>query len=401
MGMRICMIATNDLLNDPRVRKEAESAVAAGFDVTVLGLLSSRTSPEELIDGYRIVRAGPHSLKSKCIAPLLERFLWRLGKFPSFWFSQILRNVLYLASEVTNHSADIYHANDLDTLWVACSAARRFGAKVVYDNHELWLEQPFVRNIPLAYSLGFLLEGQLIGAVDRVVVVNESIGRILKERYFIGDFTVVMNCPRLQSPDGRSYLGEELRRKVGGRRILLYQGRYEPGRGLEEIVRSMRFVEGGALVLRGYGVLEASLRGLVESLNLEDRVFFAPPVPMADLVDAAAEADLGLMPYRDTCLDHRYCTPNKLFEYMMAGLAVAASDLPEIRRILSESGAGEVFDPDDPRNIADVVNGIISDELMLKEMRRNAVLSARERYNWGVEAQKLIDTYISLVEEGR
>jgi len=130
--------------------------------------------------------------------------------------------------------------------------------------------------------------------------------------------------------------------------VVLFQGRYEAFRGLEELVESARLLPGVLLAFRGYGSLERYLVRKVKQAGLEDRVAFFAPVEMSDLVQAAAEADVGVIPYIPTCLNNRLCTPNKLFEYMMAGLAVVASDLPELARFINQEEVGALFDPTSP-----------------------------------------------------
>jgi len=133
----------------------------------------------------------------------------------------------------------------------------------------------------------------------------------------------------------------------------------------------------------------------VKEKRVEDRVSFASPVPMTDLVRAASEAEIGVIPYIPVCLNNRFCLPNKIFEYMMAGLALAGSDLPELRRIILGYNLGGVFNPEEPQDIARALNELLADDAGLETMRRNALDASKTVFNWDIEGQKLLRLYDS------
>jgi glycosyltransferase involved in cell wall biosynthesis len=195
----------------------------------------------------------------------------------------------------------------------------------------------------------------------------------------------IMNAP--------PYLVASGHRMKGREKIVLYQGLYFPYRGLEQLIESARYLERGRIVLRGYGYWEPHLRSLVQHWSLQERVEFAAPVPMTELVKAAAEADVGVAPFLPVCLNTRFCLPNKLFEYMMAGLAIVGSDLPEMRRIIVGHELGGVFNPEHPREIARVLNDVLADDARLARAQSHALYWAKTRYNWEVESQNLLAVY--------
>jgi len=164
---------------------------------------------------------------------------------------------------------------------------------------------------------------------------------------------------------------------------------YLPGRNLEGLVLSMQYVEDARLYLRGYGVLEELLKQIVDQHRLHDKVFLLDPVPMAELISQAAEFDIGIVPYPGNALNLNsyYCTPNKAFEYMMAGLALAVSDLPELKRIVNECEVGITFDSSDPKSLGQALRELTKESL--QQMQVNASTAARETFNFELEAQKL------------
>jgi glycosyltransferase involved in cell wall biosynthesis len=294
---------------------------------------------------------------------------------------------IYMARAARSQSADVFHAHDLDTLLAGWLAKRRARRPLVYDFHELYTEQfhPGEKS-PLWRAWYATLERILVKQTDVKLTVCDSLGDWVACRYGVTQAITVMNVPNA-APLQTIRMGEP------GKRIVLFHGGYMPDRGLEGFISAARHVRGGTMVLRGYGPLEAKLRAIVKTNGLEQHVSFAPPVPMMELVNAAATADIGVIPYLPVCLNNRFCLPNKIFEYLMAGLAVVGGDLPELRKIILTHHVGRVYDPYDPTDLARVLNELLDDPAELEKMRRNALRVSQELLNWGNEGQKLLRTY--------
>lgn len=132
--------------------------------------------------------------------------------------------------------------------------------------------------------------------------------------------------------------------------------------------------------------------------NGSTNVQFLQPVDMKDLVISLNGFDVGIIPYRPTNLDYVYASPNKLFEYMMAGMAVVGSNLPVISNIIQTSSCGLVFDPDNPENISEVINTMMNDPEQLLLMKKSSCNAARERWNWEIQSKPLLEEYEKLME---
>jgi glycosyltransferase involved in cell wall biosynthesis len=476
----VVMFVMNDLLNDPRVQREARSAVRAGLRVTVVAMQSDRCRVRrEIVDGYEIVRVRSHRsvVRFLVVRPLLLGFLmvlvltegfklalglppgpeapgqasghagrlrrikWALmrgvgvlllplrvlrpllsrpgqklragappeGSRPGRltrvrrYISEVgfvydtFRLILAMLWAVRSVRAAVFHGNDLPTLPLTAWAARLHGGKALYDSHELWVGM-VPEMTSLLNSVARWVEHRYIRQMDAVVTVNDLIAEELRRQYRIPLPSVVMNCPEPVVPCAVDP-SCSIRAKLGlspETPIILYQGRYELGRGLEELIESGRYLSKGVIVLRGYGSNEADLRQRVSGLGAPGRVFMVEPVPMADLVNAAAEADVGVVPYTAYSPGYYYASPNKLFEYMFAGLAIAVSNLPFLEKIVRDHDLGVVFDPADPRHIAEQLNALVGNPARLRACRENATWVARNRYNWDHEGGKLIRLYRTL-----
>jgi glycosyltransferase involved in cell wall biosynthesis len=123
-------------------------------------------------------------------------------------------------------------------------------------------------------------------------------------------------------------------------------------------------------------------------------VHLLPPRSFDELVRTAAGSSVGLVPIKSNKANHRLGDTNKLFEYLMAGLPVAASDLPEIRRVVTQGDppVGELFNPDSPKSIADAIRRVLSDPAY-ERRRLEARRLALEKFNWEIEERRLIGRY--------
>jgi glycosyltransferase involved in cell wall biosynthesis len=138
----------------------------------------------------------------------------------------------------------------------------------------------------------------------------------------------------------------------------------------------------------------ASLERLAVAEGLRDRVHFVPGAPLERLLALTAEADVGVSLLQDTCENHRLALPNKVFEYIAAGLPVVVSDLPELRRLVEEHGIGWTAPPGDPVAVSDGLRSALSargDDERLAAVRRVA-----GAFTWDAERERLLGLYARL-----
>jgi glycosyltransferase involved in cell wall biosynthesis len=263
----------------------------------------------------------------------------------------------------------------------------------VYDSHELYAEQEFSAHEKRVWRE---IEAKTIREADSVITVNPSIARELERRYGIAGVHVVYNAEqqRAESPRERRF-----HREFGlpdSAQVLLMQGGLSAGRNIETLVGAMRHVKARDvhLVVMGDGQMKAALRRIVAD-GLQDRVHLKDAVPQAELVSWSAAADAGVIPYQATCLNNYYCTPNKLFEFIAAGIPILASDLPEIRAIVTGHGVGEVADLSTGPKIAAAIDAFFADPARIAHFRE-AAIAARRKVNWEVEGRKVVEIYEKL-----
>ncbi|MDB4470710.1 glycosyltransferase [Deltaproteobacteria bacterium] len=307
---------------------------------------------------------------------------------------------LQLLKAARNDNYDVIHAHDLNTLIAGYFIARKNNAKVVYDSHELYLNrnrfEPYTR---FGRWVRTKIEGYLARKSDVVITVNDSIADILAESYSIEKPLVIMNIPSgKQQQTGFENVSLRDCLKISRQsKIMLYSGAITFNRGLESLIKSMVFLPDCHLVMMGFGAedYKARLQEVVLSHGVDKRFSFFGPVPGHLVTSYAKSADLGIAPIENTCLSYYLCSPNKLFEYLLAGLPVITSNFPELKCVVEKFNVGGTFDPTSPQQISDAVNGVFSDKGM-----SNRLASAQKRilidYSWENEEKKLLSAYESL-----
>lgn len=293
---------------------------------------------------------------------------------------------LYLP-EGRQHVADVVVAHDLPMLAVARALAEHFRASLVYDSHELFCEQEFSRGEQRGWEE---IERKHIGACERVITVNPSIARELEKRYALANVEVIHNAERVAPLAQRSrYLHDQFAIPYESR-VLLFQGGFSAGRNLHALIESMALIRlaNVHLVLLGEGQLSSALSKLIIAKSLQARVHIHPAVPQQHLLDITASADAGIIPYQPICLNNYYCTPNKLFEFIAAGLPVLASDLPELRRLVADNGIGQVRELGSARLIADAITDFFSDDGQLLAWQEKQK-EIRQILSWQREGERL------------
>ena len=382
--MRVCMLLAGDCHSDSRVDREARTLVEHGHHVTVVARRGRDLPDAEVRHGYRIWRMpiGPRR-PGRALTPA----------------QRIELNMRTVAAAV-RLEPDVCHAHDLRTMLAGSVVATRAGAALVYDSHELFVETETFVHRPWLKMLARRFESVVIRRAAEVITVNDRIADELSLRYGIRKPTVVMNCVDLPVPgaparDLHGQLG--LPRHV---RIVLYQGGLTPYRGLDKLVECAARLPACVVVFIGAGSALPGLQRVAAERGLRDRVLFLGPVPMDELGAYTLAADVGVVPFQKTSLNNYYGSPNKLFEYIAAGVPVAVSDFPVMADIVNGCGVGATFDPENVDSMAAAIGSLLATKARTQELRHN-VRRAAERYNWGAESKRLLAVYERLSQMRR
>jgi glycosyltransferase involved in cell wall biosynthesis len=433
------MLAAHEPFDDPRVDWAARTA-AQFFETTVFGLQGYAGERPEREDAgaYRIRRfprprflqaafvmlllriAGGHVARRRAVPreraapppPMRGASGWRPAEPPAIAgraSRSVLRRVRMLLATIRHvvvtaqvfslqamEAPDIavVYCHDLDALLpgVLLAIARRI--KVVYDSHEYW---PYsnVEALGIQNRLFRIVEHVLSRRADAVLTVSEPLAQELKRAYGLLQVETVPNAePWVDrvAEDGRS--SSEIARLAAGRVSFLFQGSFAPERGLEELLEAWTGVDPAkaVLFLRGHdNRWRQALAERARRLGLLDRaVFILPAVAVTDLISAAREVDVGIIPYKPDSPAYRYACPNKLSQYMQGGLAILSNNIGYVADQITAAQCGVVYDGASRESIVTAVMRMAEDRAALDTWKRNALAYARSTFNWQVQSQPLV-----------
>lgn len=356
---KIIVSVTNDLCTDQRVHKVCSSLQQNGYQVLLVGR-RQKASPK--------LAERPYQTK---------RFFLFFNKGPLFYLNYNLHLFFFLLFK----RFDILLSNDLDSLLANFWASKLKSKDLVYDSHEYFTEVPELINRPKVQSIWRSIEASILPKVKYAYTVSQKIAEVYNETYGI-QMKVIRNFP---------FVKYQLQNIEKTDSIILYQGALNVGRGLEELVVAMQFVKNGRLMIAGAGDIEFELHELVKNLKLENKVEFLGRLSLLDLFQITQQAKLGVSLEKDMGLNYKYAVPNKIFDYIHAGVPVLFSPLVEVVDLLSSFLIGETLINHEPISIAAQIDSMLNSEnreLWEKECER-----ASHEFNWENEEKKLLELF--------
>jgi glycosyltransferase involved in cell wall biosynthesis len=285
------------------------------------------------------------------------------------------------------NKANLLYANDLDTLFPNFLTSNLKKSTLIYDSHEIFCEVPELLATPFKKKIWLTLEKSIVPKLKYCITVNNSIAKWFMEKYTI-QFNVVRNIGDFSTVDqlkSRAELGIPENKKM----ILIQGAGINIDRGAEEVVEAMQYLTQIVLYIIGSGDVIGQLKQMCIEKQLQDKVVFIDKIPADILVHYTACADLGLTLDKDTNLNYRYSLPNKVFDFINAGIPILSSRLPELEVLINKYQIGDFIDNHQPKHIATKINELLS-SIDYSIWKSNTQLAKKENC-WQIEKQHLIE----------
>ncbi len=368
MKKRVVVSVINDLVTDQRVNKVCQTLVSIGCDVLLVGRrLQNSPEMDSREYGYRRMK-----------------LFWERG--PLFYAEFNIRLFCFLLFR----KSDMLISNDLDTLLPNYLVSRIRKTPLVYDSHEYFTEVPELVSRKRVQKVWKFIERNLFPKLTDTITVNDSIANLFERDYGIKP-TVVRNIPR-----GLTAIDNITRNSLGlpdNVPILILQGSgINVQRGVEELIEAMVYVNDAILLIIGGGDVINKLKEMVEYHKLVSRIIFKPRLPYHEMMKFTSVANLGLTLDKPLNLNYMYSLPNKLFDYIQAGIPVLSSRLPELEKIITKYKIGDFIKDHDPVNIAEKINHMLSNQDLMDEWKKNCIFASKELV-WENEEKSLIKIY--------
>ena len=293
--------------------------------------------------------------------------------------------------------------------------------KVVYDAHELFSETPEVVRRPTVRRIWLAVERFIVPKVDAAYTVSQSVADEFERRYG-RRFDLIRNLPLRELKiknlelkiDETSELPSQLINNQSvisplvsnssfiihhssfiihhSSFIILYQGALNEGRGLETAVKAMQFIENAELWLIGEGDLSKILRGLVERLNVQNKVKFLGFIVPDALPFYTAKATIGLHISEDRGLSYRYSLANKFLDYIQAEVPQICTQFPEYQRLNDTYNVAVLIEKTDTELLVKAINSLLNDADFYRQIKKNCQKAATVLC-WEKEEERLIKLY--------
>jgi glycosyltransferase involved in cell wall biosynthesis len=368
----VAFSVTNCICHDSRVQKMASVVTRLGCDVTIIGRRSG-------------VCCDVNELKFRTIR---FRMVFRKG----FLFYTFFNIRLFFSLLLSKY--DLLVADDLDTLMPNYLVSKIRKIPLVYDSHEYFTGVPEIQNRPFVKWVWKTIERSVFPYLRNIITVSDSIAEKYSEEYGIRPVTV-RNCAE-SSEEIRSYTHEELGIHQGHLLVVLQGTGINSDRGGEELIEALGMTDGVTLLVIGSGDLLPLLKVKVNDLNISDKVKFIPALPWNEMMRYTKSADAGLSLDKDTNLNYRFSLPNKLFDYISAGIPVIAGNLTEVKKIIEENMCGVIVLTITSEEISNAINILRDNRDLLNQLKQNAV-TASKSLNWEKESARVTEFYKKLL----
>lgn len=345
------------MVTDQRVHKVCTTLSRNGYNIKLVGR-KFRTSTS-LNREYRT-----------------DRMRLLFNKSFLFYAEYNIRLFFYLLTDKT----DIFLSNDTDSLPANYLASRLRGKPLIFDAHEMFPEVPEVTNRKWVKLTWTKLEDWIFPKLKYSYTVCKSIADIYNEKYGM-DMKVVRNIP---------FANRTVERKVslmdtGGKKVLIYQGAVNIGRGIEWVIDAMPYLDDFIFYVVGDGDVLNELKDKVRKQNLDDKVMFTGRIPFSELPTYTACADIGINLLENKGLNYYYSLPNRIFDYIRSNIPVLTTDFPEIRRIVATYRVGMLIKDYEPEKLAGYIKSLAD-----QQKDEEGFLKANEELTWEKESLTLL-----------
>lgn len=382
---RICILSFSNIAWDSRVLREINMA-RKYYQVSVIGY--GKWNPPKDVRFF--------SLSKTNIFPPMKYILLILGLIHKksfdhyFWLKQQYRKALQY---LNNEKFDFIHANDWDSLPVAGKYAMTSNCRVLFDAHEYSLAK-----ISDSFSFSKLiipfrkyLFSNYCRKISGMITVSEGIQNLYRKE-FGWDMKVILNAPK--------YVPSKFKKTDPKNIWLVHHGGAMPARQLEKIIDIIPFLKPefklAFYLMPTYPDYYQRIKNKAFSLA-EERIVFNDPIPPENIVQTLNQYDIGIHFLEGNQLNHINALPNKLFDFIMAGLVVAINPLAMIKKVVVENKVGFMLEGSTSEEFAEIINSLTAEKI--DEYKINALETAR-RINANNEMNKLHQYYETLLAGG-
>ena len=365
------------LKNESRILKETKSLIDLNLvdEILIVGIWKEGFSIEEKIDSKRRI--------TRIKVPVITR-IGILNFFINYFLFQIL-----VIKKFRQSDFGLINCHSLSVLGIGYYFKIFRKTPLIYDAHELETEVEGSKGIKRL--IGKFLEFIYIKKVDELIVVSNSIATWYKNKYPSLPISTVRNVPNYFELNTKSNLLRERFSIEDKQLVFIYQGLLSSSRGVDIILNT--FIQLSIqyhIVFMGMGEMVDEIKLLEEK---HKNIHFLPAVPPSEIHLYTSSADVGIHLIQNTCLNHYYCSPNKIFEYLLYGIPQIISNFPDMMKVLENDKCGWGIEP----NSQQLKTKIEDITLILVGEKKENVEQQRKNWGWHFEEMELEKVYKRII----
>jgi len=370
-------ILMTDYQLDSRVRNETISLSRDGYSVEVYCLKSKVISSDEIRENINLKRFGIIGNKMLIFfSAYFSMFFYSLGK-----------------------KIDCVHAHDVNALPIAYLISLFKQVPLVYDSHELWSQSHHSISSKFILNTVAYMEKFFAKRASKIIVVSDSIKEYLENYFEVKNIEVVRNIPSYVH-SGEYNIFREKYNLSDDVKICLYQGLVSKTRGVNLIVKAAIDVckqnSNVIFFFLGDGPFLEELKSLVVKHDLSGKIYILGKIDQNELLKYTMSADVGVHAISNTCLNHDYCLPNKVFEYIHSHVVLVVTNLVELSQFVEENEVGLTFEDNNVQSLEKSLSKILNDNILYEKYKKNSIELSKS-LTWDHEYIKLKSLYKDLL----
>ncbi|MDB5287588.1 MAG: hypothetical protein JWR05_2537 [Mucilaginibacter sp.] len=409
---KIVLITSGQPTLNPRLVKEADSLVNAGYNVTVLYAYWNDWGTrfdEELLKAktWKSIRVGGDP-KQKTFTYFFSRLIYKTALFvvKKIGFANYLtelataRGSYFLMHEAKKHKADLYIAHNLGALPATAKAAKANNKPFTFDAEDFHRNEVSEDIESVNYGISKYIEDKYLNKATVITAASPLIAHEYKKLYPAINIKPILNVfervkTRPVNPNSHRV------------KLLWFSQFIGKQRGIEEVIEALSLCDiaaGITLSLLGDYTDEtyrhfnnmAKKHGL-----LPNQIVFYKPIPPGDIFNFAMQFDIGLATELATPYNRDICLTNKIFTYIQAGLAVIASDTTaQVQLLNKHQNIGTPYKKGDAQELANALKLYINNPDFLQKKKQNSYMLGQTTLNWEIESEKLLDIVSDVLNGG-
>lgn len=400
---KICIVTTRHISYNPRVLKEADAFFSRGYRVTVVTV---NNHPSQHRFDQELMAARSWTLKTVnfrkevgaekrrwLLLSLKQRFYSKLARITfglGFAERAALKGFDALTRLAVGERADFYLAHHAEALGVAFKAAKATGAGFGFDAEDFHSGMNETGQLSGDDELIAFLEAKYLPFCNYLTAASKGIGEAYAKKYGLKLHNTILNVFPTETVSSAG-----INQPV---RYYWYSQVIGPNRSLETLLEAAaRIKQPYEIHLRGSfhnTEYKTKLEALVEQYGLSENVFFHPPILAERIIRDAVQYDVGLALESNVSVNRNICVTNKIFSYLMSGLAIVGTDTYGQADIFAQFPAAvRLCRVNDAASLAEAMSYFLRNPQKLKEAKDAARRAALDEFNWENESRKLVESF--------